>query len=62
MYKLKNEKLAKEALDINQYASKKQVEHLYRSFKSDNSSFETVKSSKKCDSQKLKAFFKEHFK
>ena len=60
--KLKNEKLAKEALDINQYASKKQVEHLYRSFKSDNSSFETVKTSKKCDSQKLKAFFREHFK
>ena len=47
---------------INQYASKKQVEHLYRSFKSDNSSFETVKTSKKCDSEKLKTFFREHFK
>ena len=60
--KLKNEKLAKEALDLNQYASQKQVEHLYRTFKSDNSSFKTVKTSKKCEPHKLKEFFRDHFK
>ena len=60
--KLKNEKLAKEALDINQYTSQRQVEHLYRSFKADNSSFKTAKASKKCEPQKLKDFFREHFR
>ena len=60
--KLKNEKLAKEALDLNQYASQKQVEHLFRTFKSDNSSFKTVKTSKKCEPHKLKEFFRDHFK
>jgi hypothetical protein len=55
-------KLAKEALDINQYTSQRQVEHLYRSFKADNSSFKTAKASKKCEPQKLKDFFREHFR
>ena len=36
---LRNEKCAKEAEEINEYADKKQIEDLYRSFKSDNSSF-----------------------
>ena len=51
-----------EALDINQYTSQRQVEHLYRSFKADNSSFKTEKASKKCEPQKLKDFFREHFR
>ena len=37
------------------------MQELFRSFKSDNSAFKTVKSRKGCDSEKLKQFFKKHF-
>ena len=59
---LKNEKLAKEADELNEYANKKQIEDLYRNFKSDNSSFNRYKpKSGRCDPALMKAYFKKHF-
>ena len=59
---LKNEKFAKEVEKINEYANKKQIEDLYRSFKSDNSSFSKYKSKTGgCDQNALKTYFKRHF-
>ena len=59
---LKNEKCAKEADELNEYANKKQIEDLYRSFKSDNSSFTKYKpKSGGCDQSVMKAYFKKHF-
>ena len=58
---LRNETTEKEANEINEYASRRQVEELYRTFKSDNSSFKEYKSKKKCEPTKLKTFFMKHF-
>ena len=58
---LKNEKCAKEAEEINEYADKKQIEDLYRSFKSDNSSFKYKPKSGGCDHNIMKTYFKKHF-
>ena len=58
---LRNDKITKEAREINEFSNRRKVEELYRSFKSDNSSFKYVKSSKRCDPHKLKEFFKQHF-
>ena len=58
---LRSEKLVKEANKINEFANRRKVEELYRSFKCDNSSFNCVKSAKPCDPNKLKEFFKQHF-
>ena len=46
---------------INGFATRRQVEQLYRAFKSDNSSFKNATPSKKCDPLKLKTYFKDHF-
>ena len=59
--KLRNQKLNNEANEINQYSSRKQIEDLYRTFKADNSSFKEVKTSNRCEPQKLKEYFKQHF-
>ena len=59
--KLRNEKIRKEADEINSYATKRQIEALYRSFKDEGSSFKDVKQNDKCDPQKLKEFFSAHF-
>ena len=40
---------------------RRQVDKLFRAFKSDNSTFRDAKPSKKCDPAKLKEFFKNHF-
>ena len=58
---LRNEKYANEAAEINKYAKNHQVEDLYRTFKSENSSFKEYKANKKCDPAKLKDFFHKHF-
>ena len=58
---LRNDKFAKEAAEINELVSYRKVEELYRSFKSDNSSFSDAKTKKKCDLNKLKDYFKHHF-
>ena len=59
--RLRNEKLEQEAREINSFATKKEVENLYRSFKSDNSTFVNTKRSKSCDPASLKQHFQKHF-
>ena len=60
--RLRNEKLSNEAIKINEFATtRREVEELYRAFKSDNSSFKDAKPSKKCDPSELRDFFKGHF-
>ena len=51
---LKNEKFKQKAVEIDEYTKHHQVDELYKSFKSDNSSFKEYKSAKKCDPSKLK--------
>ena len=58
---LRNEKLAREASELNDYSNRRQVEELYSSFKSDHSSFKEHKSNQKCDPIKLREYFKKHF-
>ena len=58
---LRNKKLHLEAQEINDYASRRQVEKLYRSFKSENSCFKEIKSTRRCDPSKLKQYFQKHF-
>ena len=58
---LRNEKIANEAKMINGFASRRQVEELYRSFKSENSTFKDSRSTKKCDPTRMKNFFEAHF-
>ena len=58
---MKNEKLEKEAKEIDEFANQKKVEALYRSFKSDNSSFTEKKTEKRCDQGKLRDHFEKHF-
>ena len=59
--RLRNEKLEQEAREINSFSTKKQVENLYRSFKSDNSTFVNSKQTKNCDPASLKQYFERHF-
>ena len=58
---LRNEKIAKEAMEMNEFASRRQIAELYRSFKNDNSTFKEIKTSKRCNPIKLKEYFKKHF-
>ena len=58
---LRNEKIKAEADIINEHANRKEVEQLFRKFKSDNSSFKNEKPISKCEPSKLKAYFHKHF-
>ena len=58
---LRNEKLNKEADQINEHANRRRTEQLYRSMKSDNSSFRNINKGKQCDPCKIKEFFSKHF-
>ena len=58
---LRNEKLRIEAEEINDYASKRQVEELYRTIKADGSTFKNTRQKIECDPTKLKEYFKQHF-
>ena len=53
---LKNEKFKQKAAEIDEFTKHHQVDELYKSFKSDNSSFKEYKSAKKCDPSRLKEF------
>lgn len=59
---LRNQKLKAEAEEINQYASKRQIENLFRTFKDDNHAFKTPFKQLRCDPGKLKDYFYNHFK
>ena len=58
---LRNEKLSREADNINMHYNQRKIEELYRSFKDDNSSFRNVKMKAKCDPAKITDHFKQHF-
>ena len=58
---LRNEKIRLEAQEINDKATRRQVEQLYRLFKSGDTSFTDIKTARKCDPSKLKEHFKKHF-
>ena len=60
--RLKNQKLEIEAYELNQYASKRQIENLFKAFKDDNHAFKACPNSEKCDPAKLKEHFYQHFK
>lgn len=58
---LRNEKLQREAENINEYASRKQVEDLYRNMKIGNTSFKKLHRKSRCNPVKLKKHFMSHF-
>ena len=59
---LRNERLKREALEINSMATQREIEKLYSSFQSDNSCFKESKAKQKCDPAKLKEHFMNHFR
>ena len=59
--KLKNEKMRIEAEELNSFATKREIEALYKSFKEDGSTFKDIKKKDGCDPQKLKEYFAKHF-
>ena len=59
--KLRNEKMRNEASELNEFATKREIEALYKTFKSDNSAFRDIKRSNDCDPQKMKEYFAKHF-
>ena len=50
-----------EAEELNSYATKREIEALYKTFKSDSSAFRNVKKTNDCDPQKMKEYFAKHF-
>ena len=58
---LRNEKLKREAVEINDNASRRQIEELYRRLKTDSMSFKNLRDKQKCDPVKLKEHFIAHF-
>ena len=60
---LRNQKLQKEAKELNQFANKREIENLFRTFKEDNHAFKYSKTTKyNCDPAKLKQYFHNHFR
>ena len=59
--KLRNEKVKAEANELNSFATKREIELLYKTFKNDGSTFKQVKSKEGCEPYKLKKYFEEHF-
>ena len=59
--KLKNAIIKQEADDISTFASKRELEELYRKFKDDSSTFKDNRKRIKCDPTELKKYFAEHF-
>ena len=59
---LRNDKLRKEAEEINEYANLRQIEDLFRKIKSDGSTFRNTKQKSMCEPEKLQHHFMKHFK
>ena len=59
--KLKNEKIRREADELNSFATKRAIEALYKSFKDDGSTFKQIRTKDVCDPQKLRDYFENHF-
>ena len=58
---LRNEKLTKEAEEINENASRREIEELYRRMKTDTMAFKNLREKQKCDPAKLRECFFSHF-
>lgn len=58
---LRNMKMAAEAQEIEQFATRKQIDQLYRTFKTDYSTFKNKTTSNRCDPLLLKQHFEKHF-
>lgn len=58
---LRNIKLAKEADEINKFATQRDIVNLFKSMKSGNDTFGDTRRSNKCDPNKLKLYFERHF-
>ena len=58
---LRNTKVASEAEEINNYSTRREVEELYRSLKSENSAFISTRDCKRDEHSKLKEYFQKHF-
>ena len=58
---LRNEKLKNEANEINEHASRREVEKLYRRMKSSDSAFKSINNTSKCDPSILRNHFYQHF-
>ena len=59
--KLRNDKMRAEAEEINKFATKREIERLFKSFKNDGSTFRNIKAEKGCNPQKLTEYFAKHF-
>jgi len=53
--------MQQEANEISEHATKRQVGELFKSIKSDGSTFKSTKQMNKCDPDKLIDFFRKHF-
>ena len=58
---LRNKKLSDEANEINDHATRRDVENLYRCMKSNGNTFGEVKRKKTCNPDVLKSHFEKHF-
>ena len=58
---LRNERLKREADEMNDYANRRKIEQLFKQVKFDNSPFKNIKTNSKCDPTKLKEHFQKHF-
>ena len=58
---IKNQRLRQEAEQINQHATRRETEELFRTMKDVSSSFKPIKRNNKCSPEKLKEYFSEHF-
>ena len=58
---LRNQKLATEAEEIDNYASQRDIINLFKSMKSGIDTFGDIRRSNKCEPDKLKSYFQRHF-
>ena len=47
--------------ELNSFATKRDIEALYKSFKHDGSTFKQIRPKDGCDPQKLREYFENHF-
>ena len=59
---LRNQKLQREADELNSFASKRELDSLFKEFKDDNNAFKKCPSTSKCDPSDLTKQFRDHFK
>ena len=58
---LRNMRIKQEASEINLFATNKEIERLYKKFKTNNTTFKNIKSTTKCEPATLTEHFSKHF-